>query len=726
MLEKFKMILNRRNRIIAFILVVVILIVSLYSCSRSKDENIADSVVTNNDVENVSENANSDNSEVPIPNVSVTVVEPVEDEDLVNQTSEIVYDEEIDDIFSMVCSAVQLKLENAGFTTNQGIAQTVENEDYAGLGIYYYSDSIDFFSDDTYKAVGFVEVVSEDDAFVDVSENKSVIAVTPLDSDEKNDEKLVCTYNYEDIGASHFIFQDKYVCFYQQSPMRVVYSVMDNKTENYDLTVGSLYDYDQKEYVYDESILGEYTMHSAVDFFSEEDYAELEKYLKTMSDEQLKAGYYVTDFTIAYISPESIQAYIDSEEDDTFFGYSVSELTQSLGEGCALRYTENGFANAKDVEMNSGEYDWKSFLTKVGIGCGIILIGAALAPVTGGVSFGCALLTVTEYSLTATLATTLGTVAVETVKGMIGGKTLKDALFATKNKALDTFANTFRVMAAVSSVGVASGAIKPTACFTGDTLVTCIDLYGNNVLVPIKDIQVGDYVLAYDEALGIVGKYRVVETYVKQTDEIVKLSIGNDEILTTWNHPFYSVEYNDWVVADSLVAGNHVLNSNGEYVTVKCSEKFSDVNLIEVYNLTVENAHTYYVGSENILVHNKCDKVIKNLRKKAHDDTWAEEVKAIKNGTSKYNWTKAQKAEILKNGKLEGYDVTHIIDVAELKGTVNQQFIASTKNTVILERETQHFAAHMYNWNNATNTDVIIEFLPWAAEKVEYMLAIVG
>lgn len=720
MLEKLKTILNRRNRIIALVLVVVILAVSLYSCSRSKDENISTNVISDDSVENVS----SDTNEVSLPDVSVTVVEPNEEENIEEQTSEIVNDEEIDDIFSMVCSSVQLKLENEGFTTNQGIAQTVESEDYAGLGIYYYSDSIDFFSDDTYKAVGFVEVVSDSEIFVDPSENESVIVVTPLDSE--NEENLICTYNYEDIGTSHFIFQNKYVSYYQQSPMRVVYSVMENKTENYDLTIGSLYDYDNKEYVYDESILGEYTMHSAVDFFSEEDYAELENYLKVMSEEQLKAGYYVTDFTIAYISPESIQAYLDSEEEDTFFGYSVSELTQSLGEGAALRYTENGFENAKDVEANSGEYDWKSFLTKVGIGCGIILIGAALTPVTGGASFGCALITITEYTMTATLATTLGTVAIETAKGMIGGKTLKDALFATKNKALDTFANTFIVMAAVSSVGVASGVIKPTACFIGDTLVTRIDSNGNDVLTPIKDIQVGDYVLAYDEVLGITSRERVTETFVKQTDEILKLTIGNDEIITTWNHPFYSVNYNNWVTADSLVVGDNVLDSNGNYVVVSNSEKLYNANPTEVYNLTVENAHTYYVGTEKILVHNKCDAVTKQLRKQARDNTWKEEVQAIKNGTSKYNWTKAQKAEILKTGRLEGYDVTHIIDVKALKGTVNQEFIASTKNTVILERETQHLAAHMGCWQNSTNTDVIIEFLPWAAEKVEYMLAVVG
>ena len=49
-------------------------------------------------------------------------------------------DEDITDIYSLVCSAVCQNLTDVGFTCGTGVASTMENDNYFALGIYYYDD----------------------------------------------------------------------------------------------------------------------------------------------------------------------------------------------------------------------------------------------------------------------------------------------------------------------------------------------------------------------------------------------------------------------------------------------------------------------------------------------------------------------------------------------------------------------------------------------------------
>ena len=77
--------------------------------------------------------------------------------------------------------------------------------------------------------------------------------------------------------------------------------INDNEKINYDLSLGSLYDYDANKYLYDESIFGEYQTHSGVELFGKEDYEKLEDNLKQLSDQQLANGYIVNEFNIVYI-----------------------------------------------------------------------------------------------------------------------------------------------------------------------------------------------------------------------------------------------------------------------------------------------------------------------------------------------------------------------------------------------------------------------------------------
>ena len=68
-------------------------------------------------------------------------------------------------------------------------------------------------------------------------------------------------------------------------------------------------------------------------------------------------------------------------------------------------------------------------------------------------------------------------------------------------------------------------------CFVEGTLVYTKDGHS-----PIEDIQVGDYVWAWDEENGTVDLKKVVETYINETTELVHVHVNGEEIITTPSH----------------------------------------------------------------------------------------------------------------------------------------------------------------------------------------------
>jgi hypothetical protein len=132
--------------------------------------------------------------------------------------------------------------------------------------------------------------------------------------------------------------------------------------------------------------------------------------------------------------------------------------------------------------------------------------------------------------------------------------------------------------------------------FSADTTVATAD--GD---VPISDIEVGDEVLAYHEEQGEVGEYEVIDT-ISHVDQLVVHVVINGEVIeTTAEHPFYT-DQEIWVNAADLEPGDQVYSLGGEYGTVE------SVAVVEapqpMYNLTVDDAHTFAVGDGAWVVHN--------------------------------------------------------------------------------------------------------------------------
>ena len=145
-------------------------------------------------------------------------------------------------------------------------------------------------------------------------------------------------------------------------------------------------------------------------------------------------------------------------------------------------------------------------------------------------------------------------------------------------------------------------------CFVAGTLVTTED--GQK---PIEEIEVGDKVLSEDETTGEVAVKTVTETYINETDELIHIGVNGETISATPTYPFY-VDKLGWTLARSLRAGDVLVLSNGELVTVEWVQHEILESPIKVYNFEVQDFHTYFVGECGVLVHNWCQDDIDALR----------------------------------------------------------------------------------------------------------------
>jgi RHS repeat-associated protein len=134
-----------------------------------------------------------------------------------------------------------------------------------------------------------------------------------------------------------------------------------------------------------------------------------------------------------------------------------------------------------------------------------------------------------------------------------------------------------------------------TGCFAEGTLVAT-----NNGLKTIETIAVGDSVWAYSDILHRIDKQVVLRTPIREVNKQVHLTVGTTDIYTTPEHPFYTNK--KWIDAANLHIGDSILLFDKTY---KCVTHFSQKDTVwTVYNLTVDNYHTYFVSESKVLVHN--------------------------------------------------------------------------------------------------------------------------
>ena len=131
------------------------------------------------------------------------------------------------------------------------------------------------------------------------------------------------------------------------------------------------------------------------------------------------------------------------------------------------------------------------------------------------------------------------------------------------------------------------------------------------------------------------------------------------KVHNTEKHPFY-VYNKGFVKAEKLRAGDILVSLNGEKVILEKVQHEILENPVKVYNFEVEDYHTYFVGTERILVHNACGGIA------------SADVGGIEGGTNtvnpnalKYNgdgtWT-SNSGLIYGQGSKEGNRVLHVLE----------------------------------------------------------------
>jgi RHS repeat-associated protein len=140
-------------------------------------------------------------------------------------------------------------------------------------------------------------------------------------------------------------------------------------------------------------------------------------------------------------------------------------------------------------------------------------------------------------------------------------------------------------------------------CFAAGTLVLT-----EEGLIPIEDIDVGDLVWARDDETGEEGWRTVTELFETPEQELLELqfeaSDGTLETLrVTPGHPLWSLDDGRWDSAGDLELGEAVEALRGPMRLIAATE---ELRRETVYNIEVDELHTYFVGNAGVWSHNWC------------------------------------------------------------------------------------------------------------------------
>jgi UDP-2,3-diacylglucosamine pyrophosphatase LpxH len=159
------------------------------------------------------------------------------------------------------------------------------------------------------------------------------------------------------------------------------------------------------------------------------------------------------------------------------------------------------------------------------------------------------------------------------------------------------FYNAFQLTVGATAV-FTGGYVKSAACFVAGTMVATI-----NGLKAIENIKSGEKVLSFNFNTMKTEYKPVVRTYLRKVKKLVHLSVEGEVIVTTEDHPFY-VKGKGFINASLLNVGTELLNNDGRLLIIDAIYREAECKETEVYNLQIDENHSYYVGKIYILVHN--------------------------------------------------------------------------------------------------------------------------
>jgi RHS repeat-associated protein len=303
---------------------------------------------------------------------------------------------------------------------------------------------------------------------------------------------------------------------------------------------------------------------------------------------------------------------------------------------------------ASDVAHAAAHWVGEHKAAIAGIAAGI-LVGAACEALTAGAgSIGCAALagavgSMVEYGVgTPSNQLSLGGFlkagafgAVTGALGGVGGKLLGRALAGVAGKVFGKVIGTVEE-GAQGAEGAAAGSVEAAGGraltqgteteaadgVTGAAARACLHSFAPTTAVlmadgsqrAIKDINVGDQVLAADPTTGRTGARTVTALHSNHDTDLADVTVQNGDaqsgsagtqvLHTTRHHPFWDDTRGQWVDAAALRPGDHLHTLDGHPETTVAVHVYSGDR--QMNDLTVERDHTYYVvaAGQPVLVHN--------------------------------------------------------------------------------------------------------------------------
>ncbi|WRZ87759.1 polymorphic toxin-type HINT domain-containing protein [Streptomyces sp. NBC_01007] len=200
--------------------------------------------------------------------------------------------------------------------------------------------------------------------------------------------------------------------------------------------------------------------------------------------------------------------------------------------------------------------------------------------------------------------------------------------------------------------------------FRPDTRV----LMKNGHTKQIAKIKPGDHVQAADPKSGkFAGPRRVSALLVHQDDDLVDLKINDESgssstLHTTFSHPFWDDTEKAWVPAGRLVPGHDLSTPTDGHVQLAAIT--SVPGEAPMYNLTVDQLHTYYVlaGDMPVLVHNSGDSCTHLALGLTRESASGANLADFAAGQGAVTWKDPQFADLFPRGATSDSALTDMID----------------------------------------------------------------
>jgi len=162
-----------------------------------------------------------------------------------------------------------------------------------------------------------------------------------------------------------------------------------------------------------------------------------------------------------------------------------------------------------------------------------------------------------------------------------------------------------------------------TACKTNSFPGTTQVLMADGSYLPLSQVSKGALVAAADPRTGQLRPRKVTDTFQHDTRRLVDITIvGGGKLSSTAGHKFHVVGQG-WTVVSDLRVGDRLRTPDGSVRAVTALHDRSGLAPRTVYDLTVDDLHTFFVlaGATPLLVHN-C-KVALGWQNKGKLDEWA-------------------------------------------------------------------------------------------------------